>query len=69
MILSLLGGRLFVKYGIFEGLQAFLDMVRLLVKLEVLLRLLVVPLDHGLQDLSHKGAHACLKHEPVKLGA
>ena len=64
-----MGGRLFVKYGIFEDLQAFLDMVRLLVKLEVLLRLLVVPLNHGLQDLSHQGAHARLKHEPVKLGA
>jgi hypothetical protein len=43
-----MGGRLFVKYGIFEDLQAFLDMVRLLVKLEVLLRLLIVPLNHGL---------------------
>ena len=64
-----MGGRLFVKYGIFEDLQAFLDMVRLLVKLEVLFRLLVIPLNHGLQDLSHQGTHARLKHEPVKLGA
>ena len=44
-------------------------MVRLLVKLEVLLGLLIVPLNHGLQDLSHQGAHARLKHEPVELGA
>jgi hypothetical protein len=64
-----MGRRLFVKHGILEDLQAFLNMVRLLVKLEVLLRLLVVPLNHGLQDLSHQGTHARLKHEPVKLGA
>jgi hypothetical protein len=61
--------RLFVKYGIFEDLQAFLDMVRLLVKLKVLLRLMVIPLNHGFQDLPDQGAHACLKHEPVEFGA
>jgi hypothetical protein len=64
-----MGWRLFVKYGILKDLQAFLDMVRLLVKLEILLGLMVVPFNHRLQDLSHQGAHARLKHEPIKLGA